>query len=88
MPWWLGYTVVGWGLASWVIVRLSLPDPPPNPFVWFIASLAGLVGGGLGAFMGAYSSPMYGAPLVGALAGAAILLGVTRTFVRMPGTKR
>jgi zinc transporter ZupT len=82
MPWWVGFALVGWGFASWIIVLRSLPDPPPDAVTWLVTSLAGIIGGVVGAYLGAVSSPEFGALLVGALAGAAILLGVTRTFMR------
>lgn len=88
MLWWLAYAFIGWGLASWVIVRLSLPDPPPDARTWALTSLAGFLGGGAGAYFAAIVSPEIGAPLLGALAGAAVLLGIVRTFMRTPRALR
>ena len=88
MPWWIAYAFVGWGFASWVFIRHTLPDPPPDFRAWLIASIAGLVGGAFGAYLGAISSEMIGAPLIGALAGTSILLALTRVFVRASAIRK
>ncbi len=78
---WIIYAVVGWGLASWVIVRLSLPDPPP-PMRWFVLNLAGIIGGAVGGcLVHASSDPRPGVAIVSAIAGAAVLIGAARTFL-------
>lgn len=86
--WWLLYALVGWGFSEAWIVRRSLPDPPPDPLGWVLRTLAALIGGGLGAAIAhASSDPMPGhVALVGALAGAAALVGLTRAFV--PAARR
>jgi hypothetical protein len=53
------WALVGWGLASWVIILLSLPDPPPDIWKRFVVlSIAGIVGGLVGGLVvnGAISS--------------------------------
>jgi uncharacterized membrane protein YeaQ/YmgE (transglycosylase-associated protein family) len=87
-PWWLVYGVVGWGFSSWLIVFFSKPDPGPDPMAWVAGSLAGIIGGVLGAAVAHASSsdPMPLLVIVSAIAGAAVLLGVTRTL--LPRTRR
>lgn len=78
--WWLVSALVGWGLASWVIVLLTLPDPPPDAFMKYVViCVAGIIGALVGASLtrGA-SDPMPG--LIGSLAGASILVGIARAF--------
>jgi uncharacterized membrane protein YeaQ/YmgE (transglycosylase-associated protein family) len=74
------WSLIGWGLASWVIVLLTLPDPPPDAWGWFFkVSVAGILGGLAGGFIVrslVSSDPMPGflaLTLVGAAAGASIV---------------
>ena len=87
--WWLIYAIVGWGLAQWVVVLRSLPDPPPDPMSWVVTSLAGVVGALVGAAVVRHASdPMPGMAILGAIAGALVLLGVARTFLRSGAKSR
>ena len=92
------WALIGWGLASWVIVLLTLPDPPPDAWSRFIkTSIAGIIGGLIGgsAVRGLFSSdpmpglsgsnPMPGliaATIVGAAAGALVIAGASALIGR------
>ena len=84
--WWLLNLLVGLGLSQTVIVHWSLPDPGPLP--WLVRTIAGGLGAVIGAaLVNASSNPMPGHAIWAGLSGAAILIGVANTFVRM-GPKR
>lgn len=89
---WILSALVGWGLASWVLMRVIwLPDPPPDAFGKFITtSIAGIVGGLLGgAAVGTLASdPMPGVTLVGALAGAMVVVAGLRALSPRSGSGR
>lgn len=83
MQHWLVSALVGWGISSAILMRIWLPDPPPDAFSKFITtSLAGIVGGVLGGAVidKAASEPMPGLAVVGAVAGALIVVAVLRAF--------
>lgn len=80
---WLISALVGWGISSSILMRIWLPDPPPDAFSKFITtSIAGIVGGVLGgaAIDRVVSDPMPGMTVVGAVAGALVLVAVLRAF--------
>jgi uncharacterized membrane protein YeaQ/YmgE (transglycosylase-associated protein family) len=79
---WLLNLLIGLGVAQWVVIRLTLPDPPPDPLGWAIRTIAGGIGGVVGGWVAhsTASDPMPGIIVVGAVAGAAVLVGLTRAF--------
>jgi hypothetical protein len=75
------WALTGGGLATWLMMHIWLPDPPPDVYARYAMILiAGLVGGVLGGYLvhGALtgSDPMPGiSSIVGAGGGALILSG-------------
>jgi len=69
------WALIGWGLASWVIVILTLPDPPP-PDLWgrFVrVGIAGIVGGIAG---GAIARALVGSDPMPLLTGSTPMPGI------------
>jgi hypothetical protein len=89
---WLLWALFGGAVATWVMMHIWLPDPPPDVLVKFIGILfagvaGGLVGGSLVHTLAANSTPMpgiLGAATVGLIisGGVAILGGAGRKSVR------
>ncbi len=88
--WWIFNLLIGFGVAQWLIVLLTLPDPPPDPLAWLVRTIAGGRGGVAGGWLAAQmsSDPMPGIVLAGALAGASLLVGAVRTFGGSGAVKR
>jgi hypothetical protein len=73
---WLLWALTGGGLSIAIMIRLWLPDPPPDIMGRFVTVLvAGLIGGAVGGFLtGAVGNePVTG--IIGAAAGGLILSG-------------
>ncbi|HUK00908.1 MAG TPA: hypothetical protein VLW26_01365 [Steroidobacteraceae bacterium] len=78
---WILWALIGWGLSQSIIIKLTLPDPPPDPVSWFVRSIAGILGGVAGASLVA-STPMPGAALLGAVSGALVVVSAVRAFTK------
>jgi hypothetical protein len=74
------WAITGGAIATWVMMHIWLPDPPPPPemigrYVGIL--IAGIIGGVVGGYLGnmvrAGSDPMPG--IVGAIGGALIVSG-------------
>lgn len=87
---WLYYLLLGLGVSQSILVIFTLPDPPPDPLGWAVRTVAGGIGGILGAWLTHISmaEPMTGIVALGAIAGAALLVGVARIFGGPSGMKR
>jgi len=87
---WLYYLLLGLGVSQSILIIFTLPDPPPDPLSWAVRSVAGGLGGILGAWLThiAMHDPMPGIVSLGAIAGAAFLVGVARTFGGLSRVKR
>lgn len=89
---WLLWALTGGAVATWVMMHIWRPDPPPDVLVKFIGILfagvaGGLVGGGLVHTLAGNSNPMpalVGAATVGLIisGGVAILGGAGKKNVR------
>jgi hypothetical protein len=83
------WAIVGWGLSSSFWMHFWLPDPPPPDLLgrYVPVSIAGAVGGIAGGLIAsrAVSDPMPGLAVVGAVAGALVLVGLVRVFRRSVG---
>lgn len=86
------WAITGGAIATWVMMHIWLPDPPPPPEIIgryvgiLIAGIVGsVVGGYLGNMVRAGSDPMPG--IVGAIGGALIVSGAAALFLGGAGRK-
>jgi uncharacterized membrane protein HdeD (DUF308 family) len=79
---WLYYLLLGLGVSQSILVIFTLADSPPDPLGWAVRTIAGGLGGILGAWCTHLSmyDPATGIVALGALAGATLLVGVARVF--------
>ena len=87
---WLYYLLLGFGVSQSILIILTLPDPPPDPLGWAVRTIAGGLGGILGAWLTHFSmyDPAPGIVALGAIAAATLLVGVARVFGGPSAVKR
>ena len=77
------WAIYGWGISTWLLMRVIwLPDPPPNWLgSYIVISAAGILGGVGGGMIAALvnSDPVPG--VVGAFTGALVLAGLARAVM-------
>jgi hypothetical protein len=74
------WALTGGAIATWVMIRIWLPDPPPDVTRRFIGIfvagvVAGVVGGGVVHALAAGSNPMPAAGILGAVTTSLIVSG-------------